>query len=294
MKHISLLLLFAFQANFSFAQSHADCDSALVICNKQPIVLPLIYGLGKDSMEWANAPCFNGFSSGEFSMAWIRWQVEQSGKLWFVIFPLNSVSDIDFILYQLPNGVCEEKTIMRCMAAGDIVNTSPCMGPTGLLPGATDVSSPPGCFTGADNYLAAVNVVAGSEYVLAINNFSSNVDSVRVEFCGTALLGCETEICDMVGTQNPDSSDDLAIGPVVPNPVTAKKGASIQIHAERPQAVTIRYFDARGQMLQEDAQHLNFGANTIQLETQQLPSGIYFVTILSDKAVVTRRLVKEQ
>lgn len=290
MKH-SLLLCFLFSISYSLvAQDYADCSTALEICNKQPLILPLL-GPGNDATELDNAPCFAGLPSIETSSAWIRWQVAQSGTLWFIIYPLNPVDDVDFLLYHLPSGNCAEKSSVRCMAAGDFSINSSCMGPTGLLPGEVDTNGPPGCAVGQNNFLAPVNVLAGEQYVLAINNFSSVQDTLRIEFCGTALLGCDTIMCQVLDANEPNSSNGLSVGLIFPNPASAENGASVQINASYAQVVNIRIADSQNLTLKQDYQVLSEGANTIPLHTFKFPAGIYFVTVISEKTMVTKRLV---
>ncbi len=290
MKQSLLLFGLFFFGSDMIAQNHADCTTALEICNKQPLILPM-FGPGNDSSEFDNAPCFLGFPNLESSSTWIRWQVAQSGTLWFIIYPLNAADDIDFILCRLPTGNCAEKSFVRCMAAGDNGLNSPCMGPTGLLPGALGISAPPGCAPGLNNFLAPLNVLAGEQYVLAINNFSTSQDTVRVEFCGTALLGCETEMCAVLDANEPESAPDLSIGPITPNPILARETPSILINSRRSQTVLIRVSDIQGHELKRDRQELSLGNNSISLQTHEFQAGVYFVTLISEKTMITRRLV---
>ena len=180
MKHLLFPFIFLFFWGSLGAQSHADCALALEICNKQPIILPLIYGPGNDSLELDNTVCSAGFPNFESSTAWVRWRVAQGGTFWFIIYPLNPDDDIDFFVYKLFNGDCAQKTSVRCMVAGDFSSSSPCMGPTGLLPGENDINGPPGCLPGTNNFLAPIDVVAGEEYALAINNFSSSLGETLI------------------------------------------------------------------------------------------------------------------
>ncbi|MFN0175140.1 MAG: T9SS type A sorting domain-containing protein [Saprospiraceae bacterium] len=291
MKHALLFyVLFSIASADLSAQNHADCAEALEICNKHPLTLPM-FGAGNDSTEFDSAPCFSGFPNPETSSAWIRWQIAQSGTLWFVIYPLNITDDIDFLVFRVPMGNCAEKAIVRCMAAGDFSLSSPCMGPTGLRPGEIDTLGPPGCAAGLNNFLAPLNVVAGEQYILAINNYSSNQDTVRVEFCGTALLGCETEMCTVLGDKSPNALSELSIGNIVPNPVSSMQSASISVYANRSESTLVRVSDVRGQTLWEQQYVLDFGSNTLDIPTQKLRAGVYFVSVFTEKMVRTYRLV---
>jgi hypothetical protein len=290
MRYFSILLCHLLYSIPAFAQNHADCASALEICDKQPIVLPLIYGDGNVVNEMADSPCLLGFDT-EANSAWIRWKVAQNGSLWFVIFPLNPADDIDFVLYRLPSGACTQKTWLRCMAAGDFSILSPCMGPTGLLPGEIDTTSPAGCVPGMNNFLAPMEVVAGEEYVLGINNFSSSEDTVRVEFCGSALLGCETSTCTVLDTDNPNATNEMNIAAILPNPANAADGARIHINSKRAQDVEYSILSMSGQLLSTDLYRLSSGANTIPLEFHNLPTGVYIVSILGEYGISTQKMI---
>jgi len=293
MKQLSTLLFSLLLGYPLFAQNYADCVVALEICNKQTLILPIVQGSGNFPNELDNLSCFQGFPNVETNSSWIRWQVAESGTLWFVISPFVLDQDIDFAVFKLQNGDCNQKETVRCMAAGDFSLPSPCMGPTGLLPGETDVMAPAGCSPGTNNYLAPLNVISGESYVLAINNFSSNIDTVRVEFCGTALLGCETAVCDMVSTSALRAINELNIGPIVPNPVGSEKEAQFQIHTDHAQKVLIQCLDTRGQMLSTMPQSLSSGTNTLSLDTRNFTPGVYFVSIIGEKTTKTLRLVKK-
>ena len=293
MKYLSTYILILFGSIALSAQNHADCDSALLICNKNTLVLPINDGAGNDVLEMDDANCFfNSVPANiESNSFWIRWQVAQSGTLWFIIRPFDALHDIDFVVYQLPSGNCTEKSWVRCMAAGDIGPTSTCMGPTGLLPGEIDTFGEPGCFMSLNNFLAPLELLAGEQYVLAINNFSSNTDTVSVEFCGTALLGCETEICTVLGEKSPNTLSELSIGNIFPNPVSSMQGASIPIYANRSESTIVRVADVRGQSIWEQQYLLDFGPNTLEIPTQNLSAGVYFVSVFTEKMVRTNRLV---
>ena len=292
MKQLSALLFSMLLGYPLFAQNYADCAVALDICNKDTLILPMVNGSGNAPNELDNLSCFQGFPNVETNSSWIRWQVAESCTLWFIISPFVLELDIDFAVFKLQNGDCNQKETVRCMAAGDFSLTSPCMGPTGLLPGETDVLAPAGCSPGTNNYLAPLDVIAGESYVLAINNFSSNIDTVQVEFFGTARLGCETASYGMVNNNPPGASNDLNIGPIVPNPLGSEMDAHFQIHAEHAQNVLIQCFNTHGQLLYTMPQSLSPGANTMELDTRNYTPGVYFISIIADKTTKTLRLVK--
>lgn len=174
--------------NFFFGgEISGDCPTSVVVCDKSPFNVQAVAGPGTNPTELDDATCFLGFN-GELNSTWFVWTAQTSGSLEFTLTPNNAADDLDFVLYRLPNGPgnCSGKIIERCMAAGDFSPTSPCMGPTGLNDTATDISQPPGCALGDDNFLQALQMVAGTTYGLVINNFTSSGNGFQVEWGGTS------------------------------------------------------------------------------------------------------------
>ena len=292
MKHL-YFLLFILTANTTLlAQNYPDCPVALEICSKQSLTLRFDEGAGQDPTELNDASCFGvpGTFNFESRSAWIHWKVAQSGSFWFTLFPSNADIDLDFVLYRLPTGQCSEKTIVRCMAAGLTPGNNDCQGPTGLDPAETDISGPAGCAPGANNFLAAVDMLAGEEYVLAINNFSASDDSVQVDFCGSALLGCDSVVCTVLAAKNPESENFGGLK-LIPNPVESGQTTHLQVLAKQTQSSLIRIQNAQGIVLKTWSQNLVAGENQIELSSENLHSGVYFISILGKNNVVTSRWI---
>ena len=179
----------------------SDCNKAVVLCDKSPFIVNKLEGNGNDKNELNPGVCIGG----EFASAWYKWTCDVSGSLTFTLTPNNNIpnqitDDIDFALYELPNGLddCVTKKILRCEGAGANTdafgNTNPlsnwarCNGPTGLRNGETDVSEPGGCQTGNNNFVAPLDMVSGKSYVLIINNFSRSGLGFSIEFGGTGTF----------------------------------------------------------------------------------------------------------
>ncbi len=163
----------------------SDCPDAAILCDKSPFVVQSVLGTGNNPNEAAGT-CLDingGFQNTENASTWFQWTCESSGTLTFALTPINANDDLDFVLYELPNGLgnCNGKTQIRCMA-------SSCIGPTGLNLASVDVSEPPNCGFGQDNWVSAVNMVAGRSYALLINNFSNTGNGFSVEFGGTGTF----------------------------------------------------------------------------------------------------------
>lgn len=177
----------------------SDCPTASVLCDKSPFVVQSVTGAGNDISELNDATCFSNGAPGNYesNSTWFTWICAKSGTLTFTLNPLNIADDLDFVLYRLPNGVgnCQGKQVVRCMASGEYNYQSPCMGPTGLRVGETDISEDAGCTDAGDNaWLAPFDMIAGETYALCVNNFTTSGNGFSVEFGGTGeFLGPEAK-----------------------------------------------------------------------------------------------------
>lgn len=171
----------------------SDCPRASILCDKSPFVVKSVTGAGNDNREMEDATCFDNGSPGlkESNSTWFVWTCSKSGPLEFALTPLNAPDDLDFVLYRLPNGIrnCNGKQIVRCMASGLSGSQnfpSPCLGPTGLRSGDSDISEDAGCSdNGDDAWLSPFNMVQGESYALVVNNFSSTGNGFSVDFGGS-------------------------------------------------------------------------------------------------------------
>ncbi len=202
MRQNSALLILLFCAPvFVFAQSHADCATALDICKKQAYHVDAAGGPGDNDREADFIACFmnsENYGNAEENSTWIKFEIAESGTLSFAITPHRLDDDIDFVVFKLPeNGDCNNKQIVRCMAAGDQAESafsSPCMGETGLRSGETDTSEDAGCGDSLDNaWLAPLKVVKKEKYVILVSNVSSRGPGFSIRFSGSAKLPCDEE-----------------------------------------------------------------------------------------------------
>lgn len=161
----------------------SDCNTASILCNKDPFVVQKVEGFGSVSGEFDDADClYDSIQESETNSTWFKWTCDTAGIFTFIITPLNESDDLDFALYELIGDLntCSRK-LLRCEAAA-------CFGPTGLKVGANDINEEPGCENGQDNWLAPVNLEKGKSYMLGINNFSSTGNGFRMEFGGDATF----------------------------------------------------------------------------------------------------------
>ena len=174
----------------------SDCSRAVVLCDKSEFVVDTLLGVGIQDPGVTNT-CIGQ----EFSSAWYKWTCEVSGSLTFTLIPNNyqqgfESDDIDFVVYELPNGIddCSNKLELRCMAAGantglPFSNWVRCNGPTGLREGDPDITEPAGCQNaGQNNFVDALDIVAGKSYALLVNNFSQSGLGFSIEWGGTSIF----------------------------------------------------------------------------------------------------------
>lgn len=144
-----------------------DCSSASFLCTKNPITKDTVYGGGNVSEGLGSCIDLNSYSP-ERNAAWYKWEAANNGTLAFTINPNFPEDDIDFIVYELINGDCNNKRILRCEASGGYG----CHGPTGMSLTATDTMEPPGCGYGQDNFVKYIDMHQGHTYALLVNNWT--------------------------------------------------------------------------------------------------------------------------
>ena len=197
---------------------NSDCPTGVVLCDKSSFVVEALSGTGEIRDEASGSCLGQNSANSESGSAWYKWVAADNGTLTFTLTPNNPSDDLDFALYELPNGLndCSDKILLRCMASGEqggcpTAVWEPCTGPTGLRSSSTDVQEFPGCnvnnscvfnFSGQDddNFIAAADLEAGKVYALIVNNFTQSGSGFSIEFGGTA---------EFLGPQADFMTDDL-------------------------------------------------------------------------------------
>lgn len=183
----------------------SDCITGVILCDKSSFTLTNISGNGVIPNEIDGPTCTTdtGCDYGEYNSVWYKWTCDMSGSLTFELTPLNPSDDLDFWVFELPNGIqnCNNKIPLRCMTSGEnqgapLADWVACTGATGLAAGDPDDHENCGCQPGNNNYVAPINMVSGKSYALVIENFSGvgNLanNGVTVEFGGSGtFLGPE-------------------------------------------------------------------------------------------------------
>lgn len=173
------------------ASPGADCSGAVKLCNKNPVVVPLLEGGGKNPNEPENGSCLEGtFENGEHNSCWYYWVCDQSGTLTLELTPKVANTDIDFNFYSLTSGtdVCKNRKLIRCSASARV------LGPTGLNMTETDLQEPSGTAASGNSFVKYVDMVSGTTYALLIDN-ADDKSGFTLSFGGTGtFVGPKAEI----------------------------------------------------------------------------------------------------
>ena len=202
--YIRVSARFAFEGTFQLCinnynevpEPNGDCDPGVILCDKSPFTVDFLTGIGAVNEDLGtecaatNCPTFQ-----ESGSSWYKWTCDQSGSLEFTITPLNPADDIDFAVYELPNGIddCSGRFTLRCMFSGENVGSplsewQACTGATGMMIGDPDTGESCGCQSGNNNFISAINMVSGRSYAIIINNFSQSGSGFSIEFGGTGTF----------------------------------------------------------------------------------------------------------
>lgn len=261
----------------AYSQDHADCATSIFICEKTQYTVAATSGVG--TPENISSTCL----SEEFGPKWFRWKIAQAGNLIFLLTPTNPADDLDFAVFKLnAAGDCDDKTLVRCMAAGETVGdptgSIPCSGSTGLAFGETDVTELPGCGNGNNNFLAPLACLPGEEYVLLVNNFTQSNSGFSLTLGGNAGLSC-----DSTSTAATETALLQALI-LYPNPVNDLLNIVLQ---DNHDMVQFRITDSMGSLMDTGA----FTGPQHQLKLSGYSNGIYILALQQDGIVLTKRFV---
>ncbi len=176
-----------------------DCAQARILCDKSPIGVESVVGFGntRDNLNLNSNPAIQFPACGveEAASNWYKWTCDESGTLEFTITPLKQFDDIDFMVYEFPDGLenCNSKVLLRNMISGEnqgqpMSQWQVCVGPTGLMAGDGDDGETCGCQNGDNNFANAIQMESGKSYGLVVMNFSQSGVGYNLEFGGTGTF----------------------------------------------------------------------------------------------------------
>lgn len=160
-----------------------DCGTVSILCKMEEFTQNNVTGAGAKNDETAGT-CLGR----ESNSAWYMWTAGKDGTFTFTITPTVRNNDIDWVLYDLgPGGDCSKVTAanaIRC-ASGSGVTCTPFYNQTGLSLTETDLREESGCVPGQNGFVKYVDMIAGHNYALIVDNFSGGNNGFHIQFDGT-------------------------------------------------------------------------------------------------------------
>lgn len=155
---------------------NTDCTYATQLCNTSTFDDNSDGSGTIVDLTAANEGCL---STGEHQSAWYIFQFATSGTFTITIDPVINSNDFDFGVWG-PNPVCSPSTSpVRC-------SYSALSGNTGINTAATDLSEN----ALGDKWVKYMDVIAGDQYLLLVDNFSMSNSGFTISFGGTATIDC--------------------------------------------------------------------------------------------------------
>ena len=178
---LKLFILFFIFSLLGIAQSPNDCENAILICGDVNFGLdPDGVGFDEFSLPGNVTPSCYNFGT---STIWMRFVIQESGKLTFDILPDNPEADYDFAIFG-PNVDCETLgTAIRCSSTNP--QAAGVSAATGLNLDETDFYEGPG--PDGNGYLQYIDALAGEEYIMVIGRPHGS-GGFSIEMTGSAGL----------------------------------------------------------------------------------------------------------
>ena len=269
--------IFILSSSISFkekiTENNCDCSEAMRICYLSDYYFPEMNGMG----IYENLDVNNSMIK-ETNSLWLKFEVEVSGVMEFLIVPDKKNDDIDFILYEAIN--CGDKKPIRVMTTGETFGSNieeNCIGQTGLQRISSDIIETDGCFDLDDNFLKPVFLEKGKNYFLLINNYNSS-SGFNILFSGENGLKLKNSCEEII-------NEKLEMG-IYPNP--ASELLNIYLNKKIDIPSTIQIFDLSGKVLYTSEK--NKIEKSIGIDISGLPSGKvttqevpYFSNVLSSQ-----------
>jgi len=242
LRYTLIVFIFCVLNSNLFSQSHADCVTAMEICDKKNLSVNSAGGEGANRSEADFIACFMSSENegqAEENSTWLKFEIAESGSLTFTITPHKTDDDIDFVVYRSLDGSCKNMKIVRCNAAGDPsdwASHSKCLGQTGLRSGESDSSEDAGCQDADDNaWLAPLNVLKGEKYLLLVSNVTTRGPGFDIDLGGSALLPCEKKkpIAAVKPKPKPTTTQTKMVVVPVPKPAPESIGGrKVEVNEE--------------------------------------------------------------
>jgi hypothetical protein len=97
-------------------------------------------------------------------------------------------------------------------------------------------------------------------------------------------------VCKTVNLSATNDFEKVAFVELSPNPVMGGSLAQLEIESSEAFEAFLQITDAAGRRVHHRVVRIDYGTSTIALETNDLPAGVYQITLQSNKGVVVKRL----
>ncbi|MBX2826915.1 MAG: T9SS type B sorting domain-containing protein [Flavobacteriaceae bacterium] len=221
---VAATLILAFYSQVTFSQISPDCGGAIPICNNTPINGGS-NGYGVDDFNGAaSSGCLEQTTTGsiESNSVWYRFRTMAAGELGFNIGH-SSNEDWDFALYRASD--CNNLgDPIRCNFFDNSENKS-----------FIGVGEDPTGDATSVHYEDWLQVNAGEDYYLFINNFSNVNSGFSIEFTG-----------DIFTTNPTDALDCSIINNLLGAPIAACEGDTVNLDATTTGATSYEWYSDIG------------------------------------------------
>ncbi|MEZ5172906.1 MAG: lysyl oxidase family protein [Bacteroidia bacterium] len=98
-------------------------------------------------------------------------------------------------------------------------------------------------------------------------------------------VGGDCWVLDVTGMKNFDKANFMSL---MPNPAASE--VNVALHMQKPTDVSVSVFNAQGSLIRQDI-IAQASEQTLQLNTADWANGIYLVNLVSEKGVITKKLI---
>jgi len=179
-------------------------------------------------------------------------------------------------------------TVSTCNATGFDTKLGVFSGTCGNLTCITGNDDATCTFSGLRS-TATFTATGGVTYLIYVTGFGTATGAyVLSANCVSTLVGQDDELAQAYEIQT--VSNELNVGELFPNPV-ANTNVSVKINSPEETIARVNVFDNMGRAVRTMETELYSGANTVELNLDQLATGTYFVSIQVGKETVRRKLL---
>lgn len=266
--------------------NHQDCTDAFQICESGSYLFETMIGFGLSQEIIKDQRCSQN-SIVETNSKWLKFHIESSGSLSFVIDPLSERDDIDFVLFKSIEKDCNDLQEIRCMSSGTTYRNDgskvDCLGSTGLSLNSLDEFEKAGCKFNDDNFLKYLSAEKSETYYLLVNNYNSGA-GFNFSIEGDAKLK---------QTQCEENESTFYSIETYPNPTNNILNVKMNIANIEANQAKIYVYDFEGKLVRTFSQAIAEGKNSFALDVSNLITGQYLLEIHTDSKQFVKQFIKQ-